>query len=185
MWLPVCIPTRGAERVPAVCQAPWRGCVPGTQSWAGLACLCLSLWPRQFQALSLLSTHLCPLPTCFSLPSPWLPGQPLWRPSYLPDGILAQRQSLKTCWIVLFPWEFFWALHVARRILIPLTGDQTRAPTVRVPSADHCTQGTPMLFPCYRPFKGPHGSRAPARRGLHSHLSSPFPFPPTKAPDSG
>lgn len=87
--------THEGRSVSACCvQAPWSGCVPGTQSWAGLACLRLSPWrPCQFQALPLLSAHLCPLPTCFSLPSPWLPGQPLWNPSYLPDGILAPLYS--------------------------------------------------------------------------------------------
>ena len=60
--------------------------------------------------------------------------------------------------------EFFGVLHMARRILIPPTSDQTQAPAVRVPSADHWMQGTPMLI-YYRPFKGPHGSGAPARQG--------------------
>lgn len=90
-----CVYTHEGHRVSACCvQASWGGCVPGMQSWVSLARLCPSLWsPCQFQALSFLRVHLFPLPTCFSLPSPWLPGQPLWNPSYLPDGILAPLYS--------------------------------------------------------------------------------------------
>ena len=89
-----CVYTHEGCRVSACCVpglVVWLCTQDAELGWPGISVPVPVASPCQFQALSRLSTHLCPLSTCFSLPSPWLPGQPLWKPSYLPDGILAQR----------------------------------------------------------------------------------------------